>query len=109
MGSSDASRLLAHASLAAQRGLGVVTEPLLIPATSEGLFRAASEAALVVLGVPERSRQEGLGPVRLNLARDAASTTLLVRRGPRPGGLAPRESLTRFTWSLGRGTAQANS
>lgn len=108
-GSGDASRLLAHAALAVQRGLGVVTEPVLIPATSRDLLRAAGEAALVVLGVPERWRREGLGPVRLDLARDAEPTTLLVRRGPRPGGLAPRESLTRFTWSFGRGAAQPDT
>ncbi len=107
--SGDASRLLAHASLAVQRGLGVATVPLLIPPTSEELVRVAGEAALVVLGVPEGWRRGGLGPVRLSLARDAGPPTLLVRRGPRPGGLAPRESLTRFTWSLGRGTAQSDS
>jgi DNA-binding SARP family transcriptional activator len=107
--SGDASRLLAHASLAVQRGLGVETVPLLIPPTPEELVRVAQEAALVVLGVPEAWRRGGLGPVRLNLARDAGPPTLLVRRGPRPGGLAPRESLTRFTWSLGRGTAQSDS
>ena len=102
-GSGDASRLLAHAALAVQRGLGVVTEPILISPTARDLLGAAEEAALVVLGVPERWRREGLGPVRLELARDAPAAVLLVRRGPRPGGLAPRESLTRFTWSVGRG------
>jgi hypothetical protein len=25
---------------------------------------------------------------------------VFVRRGPRPGGLAPAEARTRFTWSL---------
>ncbi len=30
-GTRDASRLLAHASLAVQRGLGVAAEPLLVP------------------------------------------------------------------------------
>jgi hypothetical protein len=29
--------------------------------------------------------------------------TLLVRKGLRPGGLAPPENLTRFTWSLRAG------
>ncbi|MDP2764270.1 MAG: hypothetical protein Q8O54_05475 [Brevundimonas sp.] len=32
-------------------------------------------------------------------------TVLLVRRGVRPSGLAPPESLTRFTWSLAGDTA----
>ncbi len=106
-GSGDASRLLAHASLAVQRGLGVVTESLLIEPTTEGLLHAAGNAALVVLGVPERWRRDGLGPVRLNLVQAARPPTLLVRRGLRPGGLAPRESVTRFTWSLGPGTPRA--
>jgi hypothetical protein len=38
--------------------------------------------------------------VRLAMAREAGAPTLLVRRGVRPGGLAPREHLTRLTWSL---------
>jgi nucleotide-binding universal stress UspA family protein len=99
--SRDASRMIAHASLAVQRTLGVAAEPLLLRPRSEELLAAAAEAALVVLGVPAQWRREGLGPVRLNLARSARPPVLLVRRGPRPGGLAPPESLTRFTWSLG--------
>ena len=49
----------------------------------------------------QRWRQDGLGPMRPALSRDARPPTLLVRKGLRPGGLAPPESLTRFTWSLG--------
>jgi DNA-binding SARP family transcriptional activator len=108
-GSTDASRILAHAALAVQRGLGVITEPVLITPNTRELVGAAREVALVVLGVPERWRREGLGAARLGVARDASPTTLLVRRGPRPGGLAPRESRTRFTWSVGRGTPAFNS
>jgi hypothetical protein len=44
--------------------------------------------------------REGLGSVRVRLAREATPPTLLVRRGLRPGGLAPPTSLTRFTWSI---------
>ena len=33
----------------------------------------------------------------------AVSSTLVVHRGARPGGLAPREQLTRFTWSIAAG------
>jgi DNA-binding SARP family transcriptional activator len=107
--SGDASRLLAHAALSVQRGLGVTTEPLLLPPTSAELVRAAAEAALVVLGLPERWRRDGLGPARLELARKAVPTTLLVRGGPRPGGLAPGDSRTRFTWSLGQARPDAGS
>jgi hypothetical protein len=42
-----------------------------------------------------------MGTARLELARRAATQVLLVRRGLRPGGLAPPRALTRFTWSLG--------
>ena len=99
-GTRDASRLLADASLAVQRTLGVAAEPLLVDPTPEHLLRAAGEAALVVLGVPERRLREGLGPVRVALVRETMVPVLLVRRGSRPSGLAPRESQTRFTWSL---------
>jgi hypothetical protein len=32
--------------------------------------------------------------------RSASPPVLLVQRGARPGGLAPGESRTRFSWSL---------
>jgi universal stress protein family protein len=99
-GRRDASRLLAHASLAVQRGLGVKSRPLLVPPGHAAIVEASAEARLLVVGLSERWRQEGLGSTRLAVARHAAAPTLLVRRGLRPGGLAPQESLTRFTWSL---------
>jgi DNA-binding SARP family transcriptional activator len=97
----DASRLLANASLAVQRALGVAAQPLLLERGVEALVRAADDAGLVVVGLSHRWRKEGLGSVRAALASEARPPVLLVRRGLRPGGLAPRESLTRFTWSLG--------
>jgi hypothetical protein len=98
--SRDSSRLLASASLAIQRALGVAAEPLLVEPGAEVLLRAADDASLVVLGLSERWRKEGLGAVREALAVEARPPVVLVRRGLRPGGLAPRASLTRFTWSL---------
>src|SRR5206468_1752479 len=56
-------------------------------------------------GLSDRWHKEGLGPTRGALTASATPPTLLVRRGLRPGGLAPRESLTRFTWSLRPGSA----
>jgi hypothetical protein len=38
--------------------------------------------------------------VRETLAVEARPPVMLVKRGLRPGGLAPRESRTRFTWSI---------
>jgi DNA-binding SARP family transcriptional activator len=97
----DASTLLARASLAVQRALGVSAEPLLAEPGAFGLIAAVEDARLVVAGLSERWRSEGLGGVRLSLARDARPAVVFVRRGLRPGGLAPPESHTRFTWSVG--------
>jgi hypothetical protein len=100
-GPRDASRLLADASLAVQRALGVAAEPHLVEPDAGDLVRAAREAALVVSGLSDRWRDDGLGPVRSALAAEARPPVLLVRRGLRPGGLAPPESYTRFTWTIG--------
>lgn len=96
----DASRLLASASLAVQRALGVQAEPLLVEPGAEGLVEAAEHASLVIAGLSDRWPREGLGQVRLALVRRARPPALVVRRGLRPGGLAPLESATRFTWSV---------
>jgi hypothetical protein len=97
----DASRTLASASLAVQRVLGIAAEPVLVAPTAGAVIAAVADAAVVVAGLPERWRRDGIGDTRTALARDARPPVLLVRRGLRPGGLAPRESLTRFTWTLG--------
>ena len=60
----------------------------------------ADGAGLLVVGLAEGWRQEGLGRIRAELACIFPAPTVLVRRGPRPGGLAPAESRTRFSWSL---------
>ena len=99
-GKRDASRLLAAASLAVQQLVGVPTEPGLLPAGGEALVEASREASLLVAGVPEDWRERGLGQARARLATASEATTLFVRRGIRPGGIAPRDSLTRYTWSL---------
>jgi DNA-binding SARP family transcriptional activator len=100
-GRRDASRLLARASLMVQQVVGVATDPLLVAPGDAAVVEASAEACLLVVGLSARWRQEGLGPARLAVARGAAPPTLLVRRGLRPGGIAPRESMTRFTWTLG--------
>jgi DNA-binding SARP family transcriptional activator len=97
----DASRLLANASLAVQRALGVSAEPVLVPPETNAVIEAASGAGVIVVGLTERWKRTGLGTVRTALATRASAPTILVRRGTRPGGLAPRGSETRFTWTLG--------
>jgi hypothetical protein len=96
----DASRVLASASLLLQRALGIDAEPQLVRPGPEGVLEASEGAAVVVFGLSARWRQEGLGRMRLEVARGARSSVLLVRKGPRPSGVAPSETLTRFTWSL---------
>ena len=102
----DASRLLADASLILQRTASVVAEPVLTAAGARGVAEAAGDARALIVGLSERWREEGLGSVRSELARQPPAPTLFVRRGARPGGLAPAETRTRFTWSLA-GTSAA--
>jgi DNA-binding SARP family transcriptional activator len=99
-GQRDASRLLANASLAVQRLVGVSGEPLLVDATADALVESVEAATLVVLGLSLRWRMEGVGTIRRSLL-SARRPVVLVHRGPRPSGLAPRGARTRFSWSLG--------
>jgi DNA-binding SARP family transcriptional activator len=99
-GLRDSTRLLADASLAVQRVVGVEAEPCLAEPAEEALLDAVEPAAMVVVGISSRWRREGIGATRRTLVRRARPPVLLVHGGPRPGGLAPRESRTRFTWSI---------
>ena len=62
---------------------------VLVAPGAGGIIEAADDAALVVLGLSGRWAQEGLGAARVTVAREARSPVVLVRRGVRPGGLAP--------------------
>jgi hypothetical protein len=83
-----------------QQFAGVVAEPLLTGAGPDELLKAAVGAGVLVVGLSERWAAEGLGEVRGRLAAEASAPVVFVRRGVRPGGLAPTETRTRFTWSL---------
>jgi DNA-binding SARP family transcriptional activator len=100
-GRRDASRLLARASLLVQQVVGIVTEPVLVPPGEAGVLGAARDGRLLVVGLGERWRSEGIGPVRRAIAVGAGVPTLFVRGGLRPSGVAPAETMTRFTWTLG--------
>jgi DNA-binding SARP family transcriptional activator len=99
-GRRDASRLLGRASLMVQQVVGIVSEPVLIPAGEEGVVRAAQDARLLVVGLSNRWRTEGIGPARLSVVAAVHVPTLFVRHGLRPSGIAPQETFTRFTWTL---------
>ena len=101
LGRRDASRLLARASLLVQQVVGIVTEPVLVSTGEAGVLEASRDARLLVVGLSDRWRTEGIGHTRRAVALGVDLPTLFVRRGLRPGGIAPNETLTRFTWTLG--------
>jgi hypothetical protein len=70
-----------------------------VDAGEAALLTAAAGASAIVAGLSERWNREGIGAFRLALARRAPCPVLLVRSGLRPGGLAPAQAMTRFTWS----------
>ena len=86
--------------LAVQRTAGVSSEPSLAEPTDDALVAAVALATVVVHGISPRWRHDGIGTARRAVVRNAGVATLLVHGGPRPGGLAPRASRTRFTWSI---------
>jgi Bacterial transcriptional activator domain len=96
----DASRLLANASLAVQRVLGIAAEPVIVEPSPDALVAVARSAGIVVVGLTDRWRATGLGATRTALAVEPEVTAVLVRRGLRPGGLAPPDDGTRFTWTI---------
>jgi DNA-binding SARP family transcriptional activator len=98
-GRRDASRLLAKVSLVVQAVVGIVAEPVMVKAGPERLLDVAHDCSLLVLGLSARWQSEGLGESRLEIVR-AGVPTLLVRRGLRPSVLAPKETMTRFTWTI---------
>jgi DNA-binding SARP family transcriptional activator len=97
----DASRLLSRASMLVQQVVGIVTDPVLIPPGERGVLDASRDARLLVVGLSDRWRTEGIGHARLAVAGGVDVPTLFIRRGLRPSGVAPTETLTRFTWTIG--------
>jgi hypothetical protein len=103
-GRRDASRLLARAALMIQRVAAVPTEPELIAPGTRGVLEAAGGAGLVVVGLSERWREEGLGSTRRAVLRDAPVSTPCSsavacgpagsRRGRRSRGSRGRPSMT---------------
>lgn len=97
---ADASRALAVASLAVQRAVGITPEPVMIAPGIAGVLERARDARMILLGVSNRYRHEGLGPSREEIIREASAPTLVVRAGARPGLFASPDRLTQFRWSI---------
>jgi hypothetical protein len=100
-GRRDASRLLATASLIAQRAAGVTATPRLALRGAALMAEAAAGSGLVVVGVSERWEEEGLGAARLALTRLGETPVLVVRRGLLAGELSGVAEVSRYTWSRG--------
>jgi hypothetical protein len=92
--------MLADAGLLVQQATGVATEPLLVAGGREGIVAAAGGAGLLVIGLSDRWKSEGLGPTRSEIAKAAPAPVLFVRRGTRAGLFASREDVTNFNWSM---------
>ena len=83
------TRLLGDAGLLVQQYAGITAEPLVAEPGREGIVQAAAGAGLLVVGLSERWREEGLGETRSEIAKALPAPVLFVRRGVRPGALAP--------------------
>jgi Kef-type K+ transport system membrane component KefB len=95
----DSAHMLANAALLVQQFAGVATNTVVAEQGRDGIVAAASRATLLVVGLSERWRKEGLGETRRAIARSAPAPIVFVRRGERPGALAPASDATRFAWS----------
>ncbi len=93
------TRLLGDAGMLVQQYAGIAPGTVVAEPSREGVIEAAAGSGLLVIGLSDRWRQEGLGPTRSAIAAAAPAPLVFVRRGTRPGALAPRGDVTRFTWS----------
>ena len=99
-GGGDASKVLDSASLVVRQLAGIDTEAVLVNMSNGGIVPATQGAGLLVVGLSDRWKSEGLGAVRAAIAKAAPAPILFVRRGTRPGALAPRTGdVTKFAWS----------
>jgi hypothetical protein len=91
---AEVSRMLGDASLLVQQHRGVTAQPIVAEGGSEAVIEAAAGAGLVVMGLSDRWRDEGLGPMRSEIARAVSAPVLFVRRDTRAGGRT--DLITRF-------------
>ena len=86
-GRRDASRLLADASLAVQRVVGIASRAAPRRAERGGLVSAVDAATLVVLGISPRWRHEGIGGAARTRPRTLSA---VAARPPRPAARRAR-------------------
>ena len=96
---SEVSQLLGDASMLVQSFAGVTASPLLSEPGRRAIMRSAAASSLVVVGLASDWRSAGLGATRTALAESGSTPVLFVRRGTRPGTLAPANDVTNFGWS----------
>ena len=95
----DASGLLASAASAVQQLSGVRAEPVLVEPGPQSILSVAQGARLLVIGLSERWREEGLGEVRAFVARNADAPTVFVRSGGERSFLRTTSGATKVAWS----------
>jgi Kef-type K+ transport system membrane component KefB len=82
-GNGDATSLLADAALVVQQLTGVATEPMLV--APDDVAKLGREAGLLVVGISDQGRVEGLRPIYSEIDHTFPVPVLFVRRGTRPG------------------------
>jgi Kef-type K+ transport system membrane component KefB len=85
-GNGDGTSLLADAALVVQQLTGVATEPALV--SPGDMAKVGREAGLLVVGISQQWRVQGLGPMHSEIVHARPVHVLFVRRGTRPGILA---------------------
>ena len=101
-GAPDASRLLADASLALQRVVGVDAVPQLVAPGAEPLLGAVAGAGRDLVGRSPRWRARiASGPSAASSSSTPPHRSCSLHRGLRPGGLAPASADTRFSQGTG--------
>ena len=83
-----------------QQVAGVATEPLLVEPGDEAVVAAAEEAVARRRRAADHWRQRASARRASPWPNAPARRRCSYARGLRPGGLAPQESLTRFTWTI---------
>jgi len=85
-GNGNATSPLADAALVVQQLTGVATEPVLV--SPGDMAKTGREAGLLVVGISNQGRIQGLRPIYSEIVHPLPVQVLLVRRGTRLGILA---------------------